>query len=174
MSAGTQGFGNLGHLTGILFQKVTNTRFQFVPYRGTAPAIQDLVAGQIDICFDTPSGTLPQLRSGSIKAYAVAAKNRLAVAPNIPTADEAGLAGFYVSNWRGLWAAGGTPKALIVKLNAAVADALAHPTMRARLNDLGEEIFPREQQTPEALTTLQKAEIEKWWPIIKEAGITAQ
>ena len=124
MSAGTQGFGNLGHLTGILFQKVTNTRFQFVPYRGTAPAIQDLVAGQIDICFDTPSGTLPQLRSGSIKVYAVAAKNRLAVAPNIPTADEAGLAGFYVSNWRGLWAARGTPKAIIAKLDAAVSDDL--------------------------------------------------
>jgi tripartite-type tricarboxylate transporter receptor subunit TctC len=102
VSAGTQGFGNLGHLTGILVQKLTNTRFQFVPYRGSTPAIQDLVAGQIDICFDSPFGTLPQLRSGSIKAYAVTAKSRLAVAPNIPTVDEAGLVGFYISNWRGL------------------------------------------------------------------------
>jgi tripartite-type tricarboxylate transporter receptor subunit TctC len=173
-SAGTPGVGNLGHLAGILFQQITNTGFQFVPYRGTAPAILDLVAGQVDIMFDTPSGTLAQLRSGNIKAYAVASKSRLSVAPDIPTVDEAGLAGFYISNWRGLWVPRGTPKTVIAKLNSAVADALAEPRVRSRLIDLGYEIFPREQQTPEALAALQKAEIEKWWPIIKAAGIKAE
>jgi tripartite-type tricarboxylate transporter receptor subunit TctC len=173
-SAAIPGVGNMGHLAGILFQKLTNTTFQFVPYRGDAPAILDLVAGQIDISFDSPSGTLAHLRSGSIKAYAVTAKSRLAVAADIPTVDEAGLAGFYVSNWRGLWAPRNTQKTIITKLNAAVVDALADPTVRARFADLGQEIFPREQQTPEALGALQKAEVEKWWPIIKAAGIRGE
>jgi tripartite-type tricarboxylate transporter receptor subunit TctC len=173
-SAATPGVGNMGHLAGILFQKLTNTTFQFVPYRGTAPAILDLVAGQVDITFDTLAGTLAQLRAGTIKAYAVATKSRLPIAPDIATVDEVGLPGFYVSNWRGLWAPRATPRAVIAKLNAAVVDALADPSVRARLADLGEEIFPREQQTPEALAALQRAEIEKWWPIIKAAGIKAE
>jgi tripartite-type tricarboxylate transporter receptor subunit TctC len=173
-SAGIAGVGNIFHLAGILFQQLTGTRFQFVPYRGEAPFMQDLVAGLIDIALDSPSGALPQVRAGNIKAYAATAKSRLAAAPGIPTFDEAGLAGFYISNWRGLWAPKGTPSAVMAKLNAAVVDALADARVQARLADVGDEIFPREQQTPEALAALQKADIEKWWPFIKLIGIRAQ
>jgi tripartite-type tricarboxylate transporter receptor subunit TctC len=171
-STGTGGSNT--HVTGVFFQNVTGTRFQFVPYRGSAPAMQDLMAGNIDMMFDNPITSLPQVRAGSVKAYAVTAKSRLAAAPDIPTVDEAGLPGFYISNWHALWVPKGTPKNVIAKLNAAVVDALADPTVRARLADLGQEIFPRDQQTPEALGALQKAEIEKWWPIIKAAGIKGE
>ena len=156
------------------FQKETGTRFQFVPYRGAGPAMQDLIAGQIDLMILDPPTSLPQVRAGSIKAYAVTAKTRLAAAPDIPTVDEAGLPGFYISLWNGLWAPKGTPKDIIAKLNAAVVEALADPTVRQRLADLGQEIPPREQQTPEALAHFQKAEIEKWWPIIKAANIKGE
>jgi tripartite-type tricarboxylate transporter receptor subunit TctC len=173
-SQGTQGVGSVGHIGGILFQNFTGTRYQFVPYRGSAPAMQDLMAGQIDMLFDSPVVTLPQVAAGGIKVLAVAAKNRLAAAPNIPTVDEAGLPGFYVSNWRALWAPKGTPKDLIFKLNIAVMDALADPAVRQRFIDLGQEIFPPDQQTPEALAVFQKAEIEKWWPIIRAANIRVE
>ncbi len=173
-SAGTGGVGTPSHVFGVFFQNATGTRFQFVPYRGAAPALQDLVSGQIDMMIDNPTNSLPQVRAGGIKVYAVTAKSRLAAAPDIPTVDEAGLSGFYLSFWHGLWAPKGTPKDVIVKLNAAVADALADANVRARLADLGQEIYPRDQQTPEALRALQKAEVEKWWPIIKAAGIKAE
>ena len=170
-SAGTAGVGATDHVGGVLFQAVTGTRFQFVPYRGAGPAVQDLVAGQMDIMFESPTITLPQMRGGQIKAFAVAAKSRLAAAPETPTVDEAGLPGFYVTFWAGLWAPKGTPKNVIAKLNSAAVTALADPTIRARFTDLGLEIYSRDQQTPEALAAYQKAEIEKWWPIIKAAGI---
>jgi tripartite-type tricarboxylate transporter receptor subunit TctC len=173
-SQGIQGVGSGGHVEGIIFQNVTGTHFQFVPYRGAGPAVQDLVAGQIDIMFAGTTNTLPQARAGQIKAIAVMAKSRLSVALDIPTADEAGLSGLYSSNWLGLWAPRGTPKASVAKLNAAVMDALADETVRQRLRDLGQEIVPRDQQAPEALGALQKAEIEKWWPIIKAANIKAE
>jgi tripartite-type tricarboxylate transporter receptor subunit TctC len=170
-SAGTTGAGGTSGIGGVLFQKETGTRFQFVPYRGGAPATQDLVAGQIDLIFDNPLNSLPNVRAGKIKAYAITAKARMTSAPDIPTVDEAGLPGFYVSNWTGLWLPKGTPKDVIAKINAVAVDAMADPAVRQRLADLGHEIFPREQQAPEALRAFQKAEIKKWWPIVKEAGI---
>ena len=145
-----------------------------VPYRSAGLSMQDLVAGQIDVQLDTPAVSLPQLQTGNIKAYAVTAKNRLATAPEIPTTDEAGLPGFYFTFWHALWAPKGTPKEIVAKLNGAAVSTLADPGIRQKLVDLSQEIFPREQQTPEALGAYQKAEIEKWWPIIKDAGIKAQ
>jgi tripartite-type tricarboxylate transporter receptor subunit TctC len=171
---GHSGFGGSGHISGVLFQKETGTRFDSVPYRGGAPALQDMVAGQIDLLIMDPTTSLTQVRAGNVKAFAVAAPARLSSAPDIPTVDEAGLPGFYLSFWHGLWVPKRTPAPVIAKLNAAVVEALADPGVRARLADLGQGIVPREQQTPEALRAFQKAEIEKWWPIIREAGIKAQ
>jgi tripartite-type tricarboxylate transporter receptor subunit TctC len=173
-SQATSGVGSAGHVAGVFFQKVTGTRFGFVPYRGLAPAMQDLLAGQVDLMIDVPTSSLPQVRAGAIKAYAVTAKGRIAAAPDIPTVDEAGLPGFHASVWYALWAPKGTPKDVIAKLNAAVVDTLADPAVRQRLADIGQEIVAREQQTPEALGALQKAEIEKWWPILKAANIKGE
>jgi len=173
-SQGHPGFGSLPHLSGIHFQNITGTRFQFVPYRGSGPAMQDLLAGQIDMMFVGADTALPQVRASRINAYAVTAKSRLVDAPDIPTVDEAGLPGFYSSQWFAIFAPKGTPKNVVAKLNAAVVDALADPAVRQRFADIENEIPPREQQTPEALGALQKADIEKWWPIIKAAGIKAE
>jgi tripartite-type tricarboxylate transporter receptor subunit TctC len=159
------------HVAGLLFQKETGTRFAFVPYRGGGPAMQDLVAGQIDLMIIQAAVALPQVRAGAVKAYAVTAGSRFAAAPEIPSVDELGLAGIHISGWFALFAPKGTPAAIVSKLNAAVVEALADPNVRARLETLGQEIFPREQQTPEALAAYHKAEIERWWPIIKAANI---
>lgn len=170
-SAGTAGPGTPQHITAVYFQRMTGARFQLVPYRGGGLAMQDLLAGQTDLIFDLADGSLPQVRAEHIKVYAVTSKNRLAVAPDIPTVDEAGLPGFYASVWRALWAPKNTPKNVIAKLNAAVVDTLADPAVRSRIIDLGQEIPPREEQTPETLRAFQKMEIDKWWPIIKAANI---
>jgi tripartite-type tricarboxylate transporter receptor subunit TctC len=170
-SAGTAGVGATGHLTGLSFQKVTGTRYQFVPYRGNGPALQDLIAGQIDLMIEPSSNFLAQVRAGTLKALAVCAKTRIATAPDIATVDEAGLPGFYASLWFGLWVPKDTPKDIVAKLDAAVVDALADANVRSRLAELGPQIVPRDQQTPQALAVFQKAEIEKWWPIIKAANI---
>ena len=172
---GTAGPGAGQHVSGVYFQNVTGTRFQFVPYRaGSSEIMRDLVAGHIDLTFDQAITALPHVRSGQLKTYGVTAKMRLASAPEIPTIDESGLPGFYASIWFGLWAPKDTPKAVIAKLNSAVVDALADPSVRTRLTGLGADIPPREQQTPEALAAFQRAEIEKWWPLIKAAGIKAE
>ena len=173
-SAGIGGIGGVSHVAGVFFEKETGTKFQFVPYRGLGPAMQDLVGGQIDIMIDLAANTLPQVRAGTIKAYAVTSKTRLLAAPDIPTVDEAGLPGFYHSSWHGLWVPQSTPESIVAKLNSAVVAAFADSTIRERLADMGQETFPPEQQSPAALGALQKADIEKWWPVIKAVGLRAQ
>jgi tripartite-type tricarboxylate transporter receptor subunit TctC len=173
-SQGTAGAGSPQHIAGIYFQKETGTRFQFVPYRGVAPAMQDLMSGQLDFMIDQATNSLPQVAAGRIKAYAVTAKTRLAAAPAIPTVDEAGLPGFYVSIWQGIWAPRQTSPQIIAKLNAAVIAALASPRLHRRFDEIVQEVPPQDQQSPEALGALQKAEIAKWWPIIKAAGIKGE
>jgi tripartite-type tricarboxylate transporter receptor subunit TctC len=168
---GHAGIGSIGHIVGVSFQKQTGTRFQLIPYRGGAPAVQDLVAGHIDLVMNSVPDTLAQVRAGTVKAYAITAKRRSPALLDIPTVDEAGLPGFYFSQWFGLWSPRETPNNIIGKINSAVVQALADPAARLQLADLAQELFPPDQQTPEALASLQKAEIEKWWPIIKEAGI---
>jgi tripartite-type tricarboxylate transporter receptor subunit TctC len=170
-SVGTAGVGSGSHMGGIYFQSATGTKVEYIPYKGTGPAMQDLLAGRIDFMVDQASNSLPQVRAGKIKAYAITAKARLSAAPEIPTVDEAGLPGLYVSVWFGIWAPKGTPHEIIAKLNAAMQSSLADPTVRRRLGELGQEITPREQQTPEALAAYHKAEAEKWWPLVKAAGI---
>jgi tripartite-type tricarboxylate transporter receptor subunit TctC len=171
---GNSGIGTPSHIAGILLQNTLGIRWQMVPYRSAGLSMQDLVAGQIDILLDTPAVSLPQVNGGSIKAYAVTAKSRLAVAPEIPTVDEAGLPGFYFSFWHAIWVPKNTPKPVIAKLNEAVVNALADPTVRKRLTDIAQDIFPPDQLTPEALGAFHRAEAQKWWPIIKAAGIKAE
>jgi tripartite-type tricarboxylate transporter receptor subunit TctC len=171
---GTAGTGGASHLAGVFFQKATGTRFQFVPYRGSAPAMQDLLAGQIDMMIDLAASATPQVRAGNVKAYAVTAKSRLAAAPDVPTVDEAGLPGYYVLSWHAVWVPKTTPKPVVAKLNAAVVEALADPAVRKRLADVGQEIFSREQLTPEALRAYHRAEIEKWWPMVRAANIKSE
>jgi tripartite-type tricarboxylate transporter receptor subunit TctC len=171
---GTAGHGSASHISGVYFQNITGARFQFVPYRGAGPAMQDLVAGQVDLMIDQAANSLPQVRAGTIKAYAVTDKVRLAAAPDIPTVDEAGVPGLHISIWHALWMPKGTPKDVIAKLNAAVVETLADAGTRQRLAQLGQEIPPPEQQNPQALFAHHKAEIEKWWPIIKAANIKAE
>ncbi|MEA2981675.1 MAG: hypothetical protein QOF09_3498 [Alphaproteobacteria bacterium] len=173
-TVGTAGQGSISHVCGLIFQNATQTQLQFVPYRGIAPAMQDVVAGQIDMIISDPVATLEQARSGNVKAYAVCASARLPAAPEFPTVDEAGLPGYHVALWHGLWMPKGTPKPILDKLHAATVEALADPGVRARLEALGQDIYPRERQTPEALGALQKSEIEKWWPIIKAGNIKVE
>jgi tripartite-type tricarboxylate transporter receptor subunit TctC len=169
---GSGGAGSAAHIHGVFFQQRTDTRFRHVPYRGAAPAMQDLISGQIDLMIDQVPNALPHARSGKIRAYAVTAKTRLEAAPDIPTVDEAGLSGFHTSVWHAFWAPRATPSNVVSALNAAVVDTLADPKVRHRLAaDLSQTIPLRAEQTPEALGAFHRAEIEKWWPIIKAANI---
>ncbi len=170
-SAGTAGVGTTTYVAALLFRQSAGVRFQLVPYRGAAPALQDVMAGQTDLMVDVASNSLPYLRGGRIRAYAVAANFRLAAAPDIPTVEDAGLPGFHISTWYAVFGPRAMPRDVLARLNAAVVSALADPAVVRRLAELGLDIPPREQQTPEALATLQRAEIEKWWPIIKAANI---
>jgi tripartite-type tricarboxylate transporter receptor subunit TctC len=173
-SAATVGVGSGSHMCGIYIQNVTGTKFQFVPYRGGAPAMQDMVAGQVDFMCDFAGNSLPNARSGQIKPYAVMAKARWFAAPEVPTFGEMGISGLEMSFWHGLWAPKGTDKAIIARLNAAVRAALADPTVKQRYIDMGQEMPAPDQLTPEALARHHKAEVDKWWPIIKAANIKAK
>jgi tripartite-type tricarboxylate transporter receptor subunit TctC len=161
-------------VTGILFQRQTGTEVQFIPYRGAGPAMQDLLAGQVDLLVVQAAAALPQIQAGAIKAIANLSPQRSATLPDIPTSDEGGVPGLYASGWFGFFAPKGTPKDVIAKLNGAMVEALADPAIRKRYADLGLDVASREQQTPEGLAAFHKAEIEKWWPIIKDAGIRAE
>jgi len=174
VSVGIAGVGAAGHLAGIAFQKETGTKFQFVPYRGNAPAMQDLLAEQIDFMMEPSSNFRSLVATDSIKPFAVTGKMRLPASPNIPTAEEAGLPGFSASLWYGLWVPRDTPKEIVEKLNAVVRQALADPSVQKRFDDLGIQISPRDQQSPEALRAFQKAETERWWPIIKASNLKAE
>ncbi|HUF21966.1 MAG TPA: tripartite tricarboxylate transporter substrate-binding protein [Burkholderiales bacterium] len=171
MAVGTGGIGTASHVGGVYFQNRIGAKLQFVPYRGAAPAMVDLLSGQVDMMFDQVSNSLPLVRSGRLRAYAVTSDARLAAAPEIPTVDEAGLPGLHISVWHGIWAPRGTPEPVVSKLNAAIVESLADPDVQGRLAELGQEIPARERQTPMALRAHHKAEIEKWWPLIEAAGI---
>jgi tripartite-type tricarboxylate transporter receptor subunit TctC len=173
-NAGIPGAGSTGNLAGLAFQKATGTKFQFISYRGDGPAVQDLVAGNIDLMIEPSSNSVAQVQAGTIRALAVPAKTRHPGLPDVPTTDEAGLPGFYASIWFGIWAPKDTPPDIIAKLNAATVEALADPDVRAKLGKLGQQVAPRDQQTPEALSAYQKAEADKWWPLIKAANIKGE
>jgi tripartite-type tricarboxylate transporter receptor subunit TctC len=170
-TAGTAGAGSGSHIAGLYFEKVSGIKLQYVPYRGTAPALTDLVAGQIDIIVDQTSNSISQVRAGNIRAYGVTADKRVASAPDVPTTDEAGLPGFLMTLWSGLWVPKGTPKDIVAKLNAAAVDALNDPGVKKQLESLGLQMPRQDQLAPQALGDWQKAEIAKWWPIIKAADV---
>jgi len=173
-SAGTSGVGSASQMGGLYFMSITGTKFQFIPYRGTGPAMQDLLGGQIDLMFDQAATALPPVRTGKVKGLAVTAPKRLASAPDIPTVDEAGAPGLYIFIWHALWAPRATPRTVIAKLNSAVEETLADPATVKRFTDLGQDVPPKDQQTPEALTAHHRAENAKWWPLIKAAGLKAE
>jgi tripartite-type tricarboxylate transporter receptor subunit TctC len=166
--------GPVAQVSVVNFENMTSMQFQLVPYRGAAPAMQDLIAGHIDFLIDQLSNSVPQIKAGSIRAYAVAADKRSPAVPDIATTDEAGLPGFYGSLWHGLWAPKGTQPDVIAKLDAEVKVALADATVQARLAELGQEIVPAAEQTPEALAAFQQAEMDKWFPIVKAAGMRGE
>jgi tripartite-type tricarboxylate transporter receptor subunit TctC len=170
-TAGTAGAGSGSHIAGLYFENITGIKLQYVPYRGTAPAMNDLVAGQIDVMIDQTSNSISQVRAGTIRAYAITDDKRVESASDIPTTDEAGLSGFHMTLWSGLWVPKDTPKDIVAKLNAAAVDALNDPAVRKQLENLGLQMPPKDQLSPEVLGNWQKAEIAKWWPMIKAANV---
>ena len=174
VSSGTGGPGTPSHISAVYFGKEVGAPIQPIHYKGSGPAMQDMIAGHIQMGFEQAANALPHIRANKMRAYAVTSKTRLASAPEIPTTDEAGLPNFYMSIWHAFWVPKGTPRDVVARLNAAVKESLADPAVRKRLEDLGQEIPTPEQQSPEALRTWHKAEIDKWWPVIKSAGIKVQ
>jgi len=170
-AAGTAGAGSGSHIAGLYFESITGIKLQYVPYRGTGPAMNDLVAGQIDLIVDQLSNSINQVRAGTIRGYAVTDTKRAESAVDIPTADEAGLPGFHMTLWSGMWVPKGTPKQIVTRLNAAAVEALNDPSVRKQLENLGLQMPPKDQLTPQALGDWQKAEIAKWWPMIKAANV---
>ncbi|QWG16266.1 tripartite tricarboxylate transporter substrate binding protein BugD [Bradyrhizobium sediminis] len=170
-AAGTAGAGSGSHIAGLYFENVTGVKLQYVPYRGTGPAMNDLVAGQIDLIVDQLSNSINQVRAGNIRGYAITDTKRAESAPDIPTTDEAGLPGFHMTLWSGMWVPKGTPKDIVTKLNAAAVDALNDPAVRKQLENLGLQMPPKDKLSPQALGSWQKAEIAKWWPMIKAADV---
>ena len=173
VSMASSGVGTGGHFGAVLFQNMSGADFPIAHYRGGGPALQDLLAGHVTLMTNQAAVFLPHMREGTLKVYAVLAERRLPLAPDLPTADEAGMPGFHVSNWNGFWAPKGTPKEAIQKINAAVAKIMEDPDVVQKILNLTYEMPSRDERTPEALARIQKAEIEKWWPIIKAAKITA-
>jgi tripartite-type tricarboxylate transporter receptor subunit TctC len=171
---GTVGTGSAAHLGGVSFAKAIGVSFQYVPYRGAGPAIQDLLSGQIDLACLEASSTLPYVQAGKFKAFAVMGEQRWPKSPETPTAIESGAPGVSLPFWHGLWTTKGTPQPVVDRLDSAVKTALADPGVRQRLEALGQVIFPAEKQNPAALAAYQKAEIDKWWPVIKSLGIKPQ
>ncbi|MEN3355983.1 MAG: hypothetical protein V7640_4141 [Betaproteobacteria bacterium] len=170
----TGGVGGASHMAAIYFANAIGAKFQYVPYRGGAPALQALLGGEVDVYVTQISNITTQVRAGKLRAYAVTAPARLTAAPEIPTVDEAGLPGLHTAVWHGIWAPKATPREIVMKLNAAIAECLADPAVRERFADLGQEIPTRDQQTPQALAAYHKVEIEKWWPLIKAAGLKGE
>ena len=173
-TAGTAGAGSGSHIAGLYFESVAGIKLEYVPYRGTGLAMNDLVAGQIDVIIDQMSNSIAQVRAGTIRAYAVSGDKRAETAPDVPTADETGLNGFHMTLWSGLWAPKGTPKEIIAKLNRAAVEAMNDSEVRKQMENLGLQMPPSDQFTPEALGAIQKAEIAKWWPLLKAAGVRGE
>ena len=171
---GTGGVGASSHIAGVYFLNRIGVKMEFVPYRGGAPAMQALLSGEFDLYMTQISGAVAHVRAGKLRAYLVTSKTRQAIAPEIPTTDEAGLPGLYTAIWHGIWGPKGLPREIIMKLNAAIVESLTDDALRKRFADLGQEIPPREEQTPQALAAHHKAEIEKWWPLMRAAGIKAE
>jgi tripartite-type tricarboxylate transporter receptor subunit TctC len=173
-TAGTAGAGSGSHIAGLYFENVTGIKLQYVPYRGTAPALTDLVAGQIDIIIDQTSNSIAQVRAGTIRAYAVTDDKRVESASDVPTTDEGGLSGFHMTLWSGLWVPKDTPKEIVARLNAAAVDAMNDPAVRKKFEDLGLQMPARDKLSPEVLGIRQKAEIAKWWPMIRAANVKVE
>ncbi len=173
-TAGTAGAGSGSHIAGLYFENLSGIKLQYVPYRGTAPAMNDLVAGQIDIIVDQTSNSISQVRGGTIRAYAVTDSRRVESAPDVPTTDEAGMPGFHMTLWSGLWVPKDTPKEIVARLNAATVEALNDPAVRKQLENLGLQMPPKDQLSSAALGAWQKAEIAKWWPMIKAANVKVE
>ena len=174
VSIATGGAGTPSHISAVYFRQFTGNQAQLIHYRGGAPANTDIMAGHVDLFFDQAATALSNAKGGRVRAHAVTAKSRLEAAPDIPTVDEAGLPGYYMAVWHGLWLPKATPKNIVARLNASTVETLADPGVRKRLGDIGQEIPPAEQQTPEALAAHHRAEIEKWWPLVRAAGIKAE